>query len=184
MKKLKSHIHSFEKDGRVILHIDTYELVDFIEDYLIEENDIVYESLEELSSELRKTNRESYHLYISKDHNSEEVENAINKLDDQEIKHIVEFQWAQSNGKFYCPCCGYNTLNEPPGGTYKICDICFWEDDPIQLDDPDYEGGANRVSLNQGQQNFEKYGACEKEMVKMVTKPTKHNVRNPEWKRF
>lgn len=85
--------------------------------------------------------------------------------------------------KYFCPCCGYDTFTEEPPGTYNICPICFWEDDPIQYKDPDYKGGANRVSLRQGQLNYEKYGACEKEMVKNVTKPMKDNKRNPSWKK-
>ncbi|MBK8722315.1 MAG: hypothetical protein IPL95_08625 [Saprospiraceae bacterium] len=50
-----------------------------------------------------------------------------------------------------------------------MCEVCFWEDDPNQLDDPNYEGGANRVSLKQGQKNFIEFGACEKEMIKPKT---------------
>jgi hypothetical protein len=47
-----------------------------------------------------------------------------------------------------CPVCGFYTLpNEE--GSYEICDICGWEDDDIQEDDPDYAGGANKQSLNQ-----------------------------------
>lgn len=86
--------------------------------------------------------------------------------------------------KHYCPCCGYDTLNEKPPGSYDICSICYWEDDPIQFDDPSYEGGANRVSLVQGQMNFEMFGACEKDMVKNVTRPTKKDIRNPDWKKY
>jgi hypothetical protein len=45
-----------------------------------------------------------------------------------------------------CPVCGYYTLDadEP----YHICPVCDWEDDPIQVDDPDFWGGANELSLN------------------------------------
>ena len=64
--------------------------------------------------------------------------------------------------KYACPCCGNKTFSEKPSGTYDICQVCFWEDDPIQLADPDYEGGAQRVSLRQGQRTFKKYGACER----------------------
>lgn len=38
--------------------------------------------------------------------------------------------------KYTCPCCGYRTLEEPPG-TFDICEICFWEDDGVHFDDPD-----------------------------------------------
>lgn len=45
--------------------------------------------------------------------------------------------------RFACPCCGYKTFIEEPNGSYDICQVCSWEDDPIQLADPNYEGGAN-----------------------------------------
>ena len=84
--------------------------------------------------------------------------------------------------KFACPCCGYKTFEEKPNGTYDICQVCFWEDDPIQLDDPNYEGGANRVSLRQGQKNFVEFGACEREMIKNVRQATKDEQRDENWK--
>ncbi|MBC6973621.1 hypothetical protein H9I32_14995 [Bacillus sp. Xin] len=56
--------------------------------------------------------------------------------------------------KYTCPCCGYKTLEEEPPGTFDICSICFWEDDNVQFDDPDYEGGANEESLRQYQKAF------------------------------
>ena len=37
---------------------------------------------------------------------------------------------------------------------YDICDICLWENDPIQLDEPDLEGGANQMSLNEARQAY------------------------------
>ncbi len=61
--------------------------------------------------------------------------------------------------KFACPCCGYLTLTEQPPGTYHICEVCFWEDDGVQFRDPGYEGGANKVSLNQARENFRTHGA-------------------------
>jgi len=74
------------------------------------------------------------------------------------------------HGKLPCPCCGFKTLDEKPE-TFSVCQVCFWEDDPVQRDDPDYEGGANRVSLQQGQKNFQDFGACESEMIKNVRRP-------------
>lgn len=53
--------------------------------------------------------------------------------------------------KYPCPCCGFKTFIKIPNGTYEICPVCLWEDDPIQLGEIDYEGGANQVSLMQGQ---------------------------------
>lgn len=84
--------------------------------------------------------------------------------------------------KYPCPCCGYKTLTEEACGSYDICPVCFWEDDPIQLDDMDYEGGANRVSLRQGQRNFLEYGACERKMIKHTRPPTSEEQRDEHWK--
>lgn len=53
-----------------------------------------------------------------------------------------------------CPCCGNLTLEEQPPGTYEICEICRWEDDPVQFDDPGYAGGANRISLNEARRQW------------------------------
>lgn len=46
-----------------------------------------------------------------------------------------------------CPCCNSAVLTSRR--EYEICEICGWEDDPAQNDDPDYRGGANRLSLSQ-----------------------------------
>lgn len=59
--------------------------------------------------------------------------------------------------KHPCPCCGYQTLREPPPGTFQTCPVCRWEDDNIQFEDPTYEGGANGVSLRQARKNFWRY---------------------------
>ena len=48
---------------------------------------------------------------------------------------------------------------------------------PIQLEDNEYEGGANRVSLIQARHNFLLFGACEEEMKKHVRKPKEDELR-------
>ncbi len=40
-------------------------------------------------------------------------------------------------------------MAEAPPGTFDICGLCGWEDDPVQFADHDYRGGANRDSLNE-----------------------------------
>lgn len=32
-------------------------------------------------------------------------------------------------------------IEEEPPDTYEICNICYWEDDEVQFNDPDFEGG-------------------------------------------
>ncbi|QZP08488.1 CPCC family cysteine-rich protein [Caenibius sp. WL] len=54
---------------------------------------------------------------------------------------------------FPCPCCASKVLAEI--GVYEICDVCGWEDDPVQRDNPDYSGGANDLSLNQYREKYQ-----------------------------
>lgn len=59
-----------------------------------------------------------------------------------------------TQARFACPCCGFLTLGQEPPGTYAICEVCFWEDDGVQFRDPDYRGGANKVSLSEARESF------------------------------
>lgn len=79
------------------------------------------------------------------------------------------------NRKWKCPCCGYNTLTEEPGG-YDICKVCFWEDDPVQRRDITMEGGANTVSLQQARINYEEFGASDSRYISHVRKPTEDEM--------
>ena len=49
-----------------------------------------------------------------------------------------------------CPSCGFLTL-EGEYGSYAICPVCDWEDDPVQLANPASAGGANAESLAEAQ---------------------------------
>jgi len=77
-----------------------------------------------------------------------------------------------SYGNYQCPCCGYYTLKDSYENTFELCEVCFWENDGIQFGDPDYEGGANGVSLNQARENFSKFGACDEWSTGSVRQPT------------
>ncbi|WP_437921614.1 CPCC family cysteine-rich protein [Sphingobacterium sp. LRF_L2] len=88
------------------------------------------------------------------------------------------------NSKFACPCCGHKTFTEKPNGTYGICPVCFWEDDPVQLDDPSYEGGANLTSLKQAQKNFLKFGACDLDMKRNVRAASIEEPKDKNWKPY
>jgi hypothetical protein len=54
-------------------------------------------------------------------------------------------------------CCGYKTL--PACHPFEICPVCYCEDDWLQRDVPDYEGGANTESLEQAQRYSKTFGA-------------------------
>src|SRR5215813_6679922 len=86
-----------------------------------------------------------------------------------------------SKAKFPCACCGYLTLTDAPG-SYEICHVCFWEDDPVQLLDPWYEGGANKVSLQQAQENFSRFGVSERRFKNDVKGVLAGDVRDRSWR--
>lgn len=53
-----------------------------------------------------------------------------------------------------CPVCGkYDFAKD---NDFDICKICNWENDGLQLDDPNYSGGANELSLNEYKKDYEK----------------------------
>jgi hypothetical protein len=64
---------------------------------------------------------------------------------------------------YLCPCCGNSSLDEKPPGTWLICEVCWWEDDPVQFADADLRGGANRVSLNEARLYFKTIGVSSPE---------------------
>ena len=72
---------------------------------------------------------------------------------------------------YACPCCASLTFDELPYGSFDICAVCFWEDDNVQYEDPDYMGGANGISLNMAKQNFQLFGAIKKEFIPYTRKP-------------
>ena len=59
-------------------------------------------------------------------------------------------------------------------GTYEICEICGWEDDPVQLRHPLMGGGANKLSLVLSQELALKAVPVEIEIFQGY-------VRDPEW---
>lgn len=80
--------------------------------------------------------------------------------------------------RFPCPCCGYLTFFQEPDGTYEICPVCRWEDDPVQLRDPNYAGGANRASLSEARENFKKFGANQLDRVEHARPPKPEEMPN------
>lgn len=61
-------------------------------------------------------------------------------------KHIGE----KNMKEIKCPCCGKSRVQE-----YDICEICNWENDPIQMAHPELKGGANKMSLNEAIHAFQ-----------------------------
>ena len=65
-----------------------------------------------------------------------------------------------------CPCCDYFTLTNR--GDYEICEICFWEDDGLDLKELKSHSGPNHITLEEGRMNFLRFGACEEKFVENV----------------
>lgn len=74
------------------------------------------------------------------------------------------------NMNYPCPCYGYLTFIEEVCGTFEICPICFWKDDSTQSKVPNYEGGANEISLLKARKNFAKYGVVQEKFMGKVRK--------------
>jgi len=51
------------------------------------------------------------------------------------------------NDNTICPCCRQHHFEYED--FYEICPVCKWQDDGVQRDEPDLQGGANKLSLNQ-----------------------------------
>lgn len=79
-------------------------------------------------------------------------------------------------GKYKCNCCGYCTLATEPENSFQICPVCFWEDDGVQFDDPNYKGGANQESLVEARGNYAKFGAINQKAREMVRPPNKQEL--------
>jgi hypothetical protein len=58
-----------------------------------------------------------------------------------------------------------------PPGSLDICEVCFWEDDPAQFEDPELEIGANSISLREAKENFRAFGAAEERFLDNVRPP-------------
>jgi hypothetical protein len=55
-----------------------------------------------------------------------------------------------------CPVCDNYNSGELP--EFDVCPLCGREDDSVQSNDPNYNGGANWLSLNQAKANWMRYG--------------------------
>ncbi len=51
-----------------------------------------------------------------------------------------------------CPVCGRHRFSKR--NSYEICPVCGWEDDALQKENPDFEGGANSQSLNEAREAY------------------------------
>lgn len=71
---------------------------------------------------------------------------------------------------------------EPPG-SYDICEICFWEDDAVQLEyATTLAGGANGITLEQAQLSYLAFAAEARGGTEHTRLPTPGDRRDAEWR--
>jgi hypothetical protein len=71
---------------------------------------------------------------------------------------------------------------EPPG-SYDICEICFWEDDALQLEfATTLAGGANSMTLADAQRAFAEIGAKLASRTAHTRPPGPNDRRDPQWR--
>ena len=51
-----------------------------------------------------------------------------------------------------CPVCSQYEFEHD--NDFDVCDVCDWENDGVQLDDPSFRGGANKESLNEARASW------------------------------
>jgi Cysteine-rich CPCC len=89
--------------------------------------------------------------------------------------------YSREGSKFPCPCCGHCVHEDPPG-SYMICQVCWWEDDQVQLRWPTWAPGANRVSLVEAQRNYAAAGACEPRASGRARPPREDEPLDAGWR--
>ena len=73
-------------------------------------------------------------------------------------------------------------FGEPPG-SYDICEICFWEDDALQLEfATTLAGGANSMTLEDAQKAYAELGAKAASRTVHTRPPRSTDHRDPEWR--
>lgn len=53
-----------------------------------------------------------------------------------------------------CPVCAKYQFSDK--ASFEVCSFCGWEDDIVQLSNPDFVGGANKLSLRQYRKEYKK----------------------------
>jgi hypothetical protein len=67
-------------------------------------------------------------------------------------------------------------------GSHKVCPICCWEDNLVQLRFPLMPGASNVVSLETAQQNYQQFGSAEKRKFSVVRRPRKDERKDESWR--
>lgn len=81
--------------------------------------------------------------------------------------------------KCTCACCGYRTL--PSNSMSEICPVCFWEESSDLDDDLFSVSNINHMMLYEAQENYKKFGCCNKKLLKHCRKPLPNEEKDKNW---
>lgn len=86
-------------------------------------------------------------------------------------------------GIYPCPCCGYLTFPVPREEALAyICPVCFWENDVFDPGEDSPSDENHGLTLRQGRENYQRWGAVEKRLVRFA-RPPRQEERLPEERR-
>ncbi len=104
-------------------------------------------------------------LYDSEQHENPDMKNGENELSLNEYRKWYKGKLLENPDYDYsdencptqtphkCPVCGKHEFSDE--ATFDICPFCGWEDDPVMNDNPQYDGGANDLCLNEYKKRYE-----------------------------
>lgn len=76
--------------------------------------------------------------------------------------------------RFRCPCCDCWTLTQT--GSWEICMVCWWQDDPLQNERPDVTGANVGLTLQQARGNYRATGHAKPEKELDVRRPMPYEL--------
>lgn len=88
----------------------------------------------------------------SEGHDIIELKNMFLDLRKQNKNYNYLSSIAPKSKKHKCPVCGKYTFKDVDD--HDICPICNWENDSYGESNPDRDGGANAISLNEARRNW------------------------------
>lgn len=169
LERVNPYVCSDGKTADPAYYSDFMEIADsfFEEDECTAEEGYVY--AKRYLDELNRWEHDDY------DSNIDEVVAVFSECTLEDWNAVAAKLRENKTQKRRCACCGHYTLNEAEGG-YEICPVCFWEDDRVQNNDPEFTGGANKVCLREAQNNFEEFGACTESALPFVREPDAEEI--------
>ena len=115
-----------------------------------QEKKIKQEERKAIREEKRKLRKENRQLKKEEKKKLREEKKKIKA----EKKKLFEEEKKKSKDKIACKCCKQRTLDKD--SVNEVCSVCGWKSDKSQEDNPNLEGGSNKLSLKQYRKEYRK----------------------------